>query len=226
MKKLTSPTNKLCLVVQWGYFRATGRFFSPKDFRKSDIAYVAELLDISLSEIDINYYHNKRKTSREHEKSILFAMTFAPFDENTKTMLCENIERLVEKQVQPREMIYHLASQLHQQKIEIPGYYTFVENITLVYNQFEDNLLSTIDKHITSDQTIKLDLLVDIKEDSGDKSLITEWKTINQSMKVGEIQDNIDLFKKIKSYFNNLLPALNRCVFQSKRTAISSKSEH
>lgn len=41
MKKLTSPTNKICLVVQWGYFRATGRFFSPKNFRKTDIAYVA-----------------------------------------------------------------------------------------------------------------------------------------------------------------------------------------
>lgn len=77
MKKLTSPTNKLCLEVQWGYFRATRRFFSPKDFRKTDIAYVVGLLNISLSEIDIDYYHNKRKTSREHEKSILIAMTFS-----------------------------------------------------------------------------------------------------------------------------------------------------
>ncbi len=109
MKKLTSPTNKLCLVVQWGYFRATGRFFSSKDFRKTDIAYVGGLLNISLSEIDIDHYHNKRKTSREHEKSILNSMDFAPFDENAKAMLCENIKRLVEKQIQPREIIYHLA---------------------------------------------------------------------------------------------------------------------
>jgi hypothetical protein len=210
IKKLTSPTNKLCLMVQWGYFRATGRFFSPKYFRKTDIAYVAGLLNISLSEIDIDYYHNKRKTSREHEKSILIAMTFAPFDETAKAMLCGNIKRLVEKQVQPREIIYHLASQLHQQKIEIPGYYTFVENITLVYNQFEDSILSTIDKHITLDQIAQLDLLVDVKEASGDKSLITEWKTINQSMKARDIQENIELFKKIKSYFNDFLPLLNK----------------
>lgn len=210
IKKITSPTNKICLIIQWGYFRATGRFFSPKYFRKSDIAYVADLFDISLSEINIDHYYNKRKTSREHEKSILLAMKFTAFDENTKNILYENIKRLVEKQVQPREIIYHIASQLHQQKIEIPGYYTFVENITLVYNQFEDNLLNIINRQITPDQITKLNLLVDAKEESGYKSLLTEWKTINQSMKVRDIQENIELFKKIKSYFNAFLPLLNR----------------
>lgn len=58
------------------------------------------------------------------------AMQFKPFDQADKALLYERIQRLAEKQRQPREILYFLASQLHQQKIEIPGFCTFNEAIS------------------------------------------------------------------------------------------------
>lgn len=43
---LRTPTNKAGFVLQLGYFRATNKFFNPKDFHISDIAFVARALSI------------------------------------------------------------------------------------------------------------------------------------------------------------------------------------
>ena len=61
IKNLKTPTNKLCMIIQWGYFRATGRFFSPKYFRKTDMEYIANKLELPYSSIDIDYYHQKKE---------------------------------------------------------------------------------------------------------------------------------------------------------------------
>lgn len=46
LNKLRTPTNKVCMILQWGYFRASGRFFIPSDFYMPDIRYIAQQLDM------------------------------------------------------------------------------------------------------------------------------------------------------------------------------------
>jgi hypothetical protein len=39
LNKLRTPTNKVGLLLQWGYFRASGRFFKLSDSHRADIKY-------------------------------------------------------------------------------------------------------------------------------------------------------------------------------------------
>ena len=206
IKNIKAPTNKVCLVLQWGYFRASGRFFSYKHFRKADIEYITKALQIPLSEIDIEYYSSQRKTSRHHEKTILAAMGFKPYDYNAKEFLNENIKQLVSKQMQPSEIIYYLSSQLNQQKIEIPGYYTFVETITKSYNIFETNLLLSIENAITSEHKSMLDSLFIADETH---SLLSKWKHISQASEVKSIRESVIVFEEIKKFFHKITPLLD-----------------
>lgn len=182
IKRLRSDINAICTVIQWGYFRATGRFFQPKDFHRTDIRYVATLLDREFDAVEFANYCQKPKTSREHERRVLQAIDFAPFDQSAKTWLIAQITHLSEKHMPPREMIAFLSAQLHQQKIEIPGYYTFAELITQQYNHVEQQLLATIKVNLTDEQASLLQSLVYAKDNVHHP--LAKWKHINQSLLV------------------------------------------
>lgn len=155
MKNLRSDTNRVCMVIQWGYFRATGRFFMINDFRESDVRYISGMLDIKHPNVDLPSYRDKRKICRNHQCMILKSMNFQAMDDDTKIWLHVQLENLISKQMQPREIIFHLSALCHQKQIEIPSYHYFTDHISKLYNKAEDDLLTLIEKNITEKQ-IKL----------------------------------------------------------------------
>jgi len=106
LKTLRDSTYTLCITLQWGYFRASGRFFLIKDFHLGDVKYVCDKLNIPYNFTYLTAYQNKRKTIHRHQRAILKAMNFRPFDETTKAWLENQLASLVAKQMQPREIIY------------------------------------------------------------------------------------------------------------------------
>ena len=76
--------------------------------------------------------------------NVLKAMNFRPFGADEKQWMKSQLESLISKHMQPREIIYYLASQCHQRQIEIPSYHYFAENITKIYNSNESHLLGII----------------------------------------------------------------------------------
>ncbi|MEO8402256.1 MAG: DUF4158 domain-containing protein [Gammaproteobacteria bacterium] len=107
LKKLRTPTNKVCMILQWGYFRASSRFFLVNDFYLPDVRYISQQLDIPCSSIDLSDYQQKRKICSEHQQAILKAMHFRSFDSMAKEWMKSQIENLVSKHMQPREIIYY-----------------------------------------------------------------------------------------------------------------------
>lgn len=207
LKTLREPTYKLCIILQWGYFRASGRFFLIKDFYLSDVKYVCGLLNIPYSRVYLEDYQNKRKTIHRHKQTILKAINFRSFDETEKAWLQDQLANLVAKQMQPREIIYYLASQCHQQQIEIPSYHYFAECITQCYNQAELDLIKIIDNNISSVQKQKLNKLL---HDQNDPIPISQWKIYNQKLQVKQIQAELTLFSDVKDSFYLLLNLIEK----------------
>ena len=110
---LRDPNYRLCVTLQWGYFRASGRFFSIKDFHLGDVRYICSKLNIPYNSAYLKSYQNKRKTI--HQRAIPKSMNFRPFNKNSKTWLEHQLINLVTKQMQTREIICHLAYQCYQQ---------------------------------------------------------------------------------------------------------------
>ena len=108
LKTLRIPTYKLSIILQWSYFRASGRFFLVKDFHATDVRYVCDILNIRYKSVYLEEYQNKRKTIHRHQQIILKAMGFRPFDETSKTWFQAQLATLVAKQMQAREIIYPL----------------------------------------------------------------------------------------------------------------------
>src|SRR3989338_3729918 len=65
---MRTPTNKVCFVLQLGYFKSNGKFFTANQYRRHDIEYVTKSLELSQDEIDLSAYQKKIPT--DHRKKI------------------------------------------------------------------------------------------------------------------------------------------------------------
>ncbi len=60
-KSLFEPHNQVMFALQFGYFRASGRFFEPNKFNIKDIESVCRKLKIKKEEIVIKKYHKNTR---------------------------------------------------------------------------------------------------------------------------------------------------------------------
>src|ERR1700676_3738290 len=78
MVNLRTPINKVCFLVTAGYFKARRKFFA-KQFRSTDIEYVARQIGVNLAEVHVDAY--SKGTYARHQRVILNYFGCKPFDE-------------------------------------------------------------------------------------------------------------------------------------------------
>ena len=64
VSRISRFDNKIGFVLQWGYFRASARFYPIEQFKQRDIAYVKRLLDCT--EVDLSRYVGTVVTRHRH----------------------------------------------------------------------------------------------------------------------------------------------------------------
>ena len=205
LKTFRTAINKVCFMLQLGYFQAVKRFFYANTYQKKDIEYIANRLNISLEEIDINKY--KKETFNRNKKIILINLGFEPFTQKHNKLLIEKITQLVSKQLKPKFIFSEAIDFLVKNKIEVPGYYIFAQNITKAINNYEQKILSIIELNITDKHKNFLNKLIEFDMVNQPKSKlprynITLLKKINHSLKPNAINENVESLKVIeKSFF-------------------------
>jgi len=204
--RLRTATNKIGFLLQYAYFKACKRFFFINRFRQEDIEYTARLLGISIQDIDLSCY--KKKTPIDHQKKILEMLDYKPFNDEIYVWLKNEVNRQVERQSEPKQIFIHALDLLIQNKIEIPSYHRLAELITHVYSDFENTLLSKLNKKLKETDKKLLDNLLN-NSDSKSQNLFNQLKIINQSTKPKAIQASVALFTTIKNYFLRLKPAID-----------------
>lgn len=59
VEQLRTNTNKAGFMLQLGYFKANGKFFTAEQFRQKDIEYVIKILDLNINKINLSKYQKK-----------------------------------------------------------------------------------------------------------------------------------------------------------------------
>ena len=211
------PINKIGLILQIGYFKATNKFFKPKNFFKKDIEYISSKYKISISHTDLDKY--KSSTFLRHQDAILKILGFNKFNSKVKLLLINESLKLSFNQTKPSAIFLSLLSYLKAKKIETPTYNTLSEIITNSLKQYESNILSSIENNITNGERDLLNKLLEVKEEyfssnQGELKLkrykLTLIKKSNQSIKPSQIKGNVNDLKIIHELFLNLTPIITR----------------
>lgn len=210
-------TNKVGFVLQLGYFKAVNKFFVAKKFPGKDVEFVSRKLQLFPEEINFEKYIEA--TFTRHQEIILENLGFQKFNEQSKQLLTEEALSLCSNQLKPRLMFMSLVDFLRRKRIEVPSYYALSEIITNALKRFEEELLSSIEKHITLQEKHLLDELLEISEEYLTKEKqdlkikrykVTLLKKSNQSTKPSRIKENINDLQCLKTLFEKLEPIINR----------------
>ena len=208
---LRTPTNQVCFLISFGYFRASKKFF-PGRFHSKDIEYVANKLGIKLEEVSIKSYG--KQTWLRHQTLILDCLGFGAFDEQAQQLVIEQIQSLVRSQTRAKRIFQHIVDFLIQKKIEIPSYHLLSYLILGETNKHKQELTQVVEQQLTTKVRELLDRLLD-KEDSLDvehskirRYRLTLLKRFSQSRKPSKIRENVEDFQTLHNLYQEVKPVL------------------
>lgn len=201
IKKTHGTINSVGLLLQYGYFRASGKFYTSEKFHLKDIAFVAKQLNLEIpSQFAQQYADNTRLN---HKGLILSLCGYQKFKEQKK-LFCELTEDLVAKQLAPRKIIFSLIDLLRDKKIEVPHYDTFATVISEAFNHYEKNNIVKLTPLLTEQYKKSLMQLIDKEEGTYQRPLLVGLKTISHSIRPVQIKKSIHGFMIIKKLYGEI----------------------
>jgi TnpA family transposase len=203
-KTFRTVINKVGFILQLGYFQAVKRFFTANKYPKKDIEYIANKLNTSFEEIDINKY--KGATFNRNKKIILINLGFEAFTQKHNDLLMEKANQLVSKQLKPKFIFSELIDFLIKNNIEVPEYYIFAQIITKGINNYEQKILSILKINLTNEHKNLLNKvlgfdMVDQPNSKLPRYNLTFLKKVNHSLKPKAINENVESLKVIEKLF-------------------------
>lgn len=215
IEKTKQADNQIGLLVQYGYFKLCGKFFTTKAFKTTDIKAAAKILGITPSEDFFKEYADR--TRQKHRLLILELCGYIEFGSAIATFE-EAVTDMVDKQMHPRKLFYVLVEQLRQKKIELPSYDRIARTITDKFHAFEKSVMQTLDDIITPEQQEALNQLILTEGDFYERALLTRLKTITQSMKPTKIKQGMRNFLIIKKLHKELNPIIKKLALSTEAT--------
>jgi len=215
IEKTKQSGNQIGLLVQYGYFKICGKFFTTKTFKSADIKAAAKKLGITPPDNLIEEYTDR--TRQKHRLLILDICGYVDFG-SAIAIFEEAVSDMVDKEMHPRKLFYVLVEQLRQKKIELPSYDRITRTITDKIHVFEKTIIQKIVEIITPEQQEALNQLIMSEGESYERSLLTRLKMITQSMKPAKIKQGIRNFLIIKKLHRELNPIIEKLALSSEAT--------
>lgn len=135
VQQLRSITTKVGFILQLGYFRANGKFYTTEQFRQKDIFYVTQILGLNAEEINLSSYKNKIIT--QHRRKILALLGWQPFNKLQQDNTIEHVKWLVQRQMSLKHIFLSVIDFCWQNKVEVPSFDILSDIIINGYNNFE-----------------------------------------------------------------------------------------
>ena len=204
VEKLRNATTKVGFILQFGYFKSHGKFYTSEQFRRPDVEFIAKMLCLNPEKMDFSSY--QKKISNDHRKKILSILKWQSFNETQHKKIDRYVNWLVQRQLSSKQIFLSIIDFCWQNKIELPSYRIMSVIITDAYNRFENGLVNILAKQLKKPQIKKLNELVGVEKTTNKSRMsrppITLIRNINQCLRPMDIQENIDVFNTFKLYFH------------------------
>ena len=106
---IRTTTNKVGFILQYGYFKATSKFFTANQFKQADIEFVCKQLDIASQEINLSKYQKRILTY--HRTKILTLLSWQPFDKDQEKLLQQEVMWYAARHQRPKTILLDVVSQ-------------------------------------------------------------------------------------------------------------------
>ena len=202
VRKLRSPNNKASFILQYGYFKAKGRFFEPSQFQIKDINYIYRTFGLAkptveFKKADFNKLFGGSNSTR-HRNEILRIEGWAQYDNHWREVLIMHAHDQTKKQAPPEEMLYALVS-FCWHRVVIPSYDELSTIISQCYLEFEKDAIGKIENQLSNTSR---DLLEEIfKPNEKNMSTLAQVRKIEQSTRAQSMKRNAETLQLFSRYY-------------------------
>lgn len=194
---LRTPQNKVWFLVSHAHFKANKRFYDGK-WQEKDLEYAASLLDFNLQSLGIMSY--PKKTRQNHQRLILKLFGYCQFDGYNIEDLNNYVQLRVKSYKSPRLIFADMIDYLLSRKIALPRYRQFANIISAQVQRYKSNINECLAKCLDNPTKLQLDTL--LQHDDNNHYTLSFLKHYNQSLRPGNIRDNLVDFNRIKSLYS------------------------
>jgi hypothetical protein len=195
--QLRTPTNKVCFLTSYAYFKAQKRFYGGK-FQEQDINYACRLLNIDTALVSLKSY--SRKIRLDHQLLIMNILGYSPFNDSANDNLNNIVYQHVKSYKSPRLVFTEMVDYLLLHKITIPRYRQFANIISAQLHKYKLDINECLTNCL--DKQIKLQLNALLYQGDDNQYTLRFLKHYNQSLQPGNIRDNLQDFNRIKSLYS------------------------
>ncbi|MBL4789911.1 MAG: DUF4158 domain-containing protein, partial [Kordiimonadaceae bacterium] len=205
-KTLRGVARQVGFILQLGYLKYSGKFFTPEQFRIKDIKHVKQQLGIKKT---ISFADYPKSTRTRHAQQIFGLYGWQPLDSAQENYIIEQTHLLVKQQLNPKQLFMAVVDFCWQQKIEIPSSSHLTIIITDSFNHFETNILQTLDAQLTPEDRSKLDGMLALLPASR-QSQLTHLKTVQHSLRAKDIKKNVEACTVFTGHFHHFQPLIKQ----------------
>lgn len=212
LETLRHPTNRVCLLLTVGYFRATKRFFPPP-FSPTDVAYVAQSLGYPAEQIDLETYDVKASASR-HRTLTLEYLGFRPFNAQVRQEIALEVRAMIRSQMRPKAIFGRVLHLLATRKTEIPSAYALTALITTESQHHRRVLAETLEHALSTQHRTLLDALLEKQETLWQpephvqRYKLTLLKRFSQSTRPAKIKANLEDLRVLRPLYQEIAPVV------------------
>jgi TnpA family transposase len=209
---LRTPTNKVCFLVAFGYFKARRKFFG-KQFRPPDVEFVAARLGLEAAGVEVNSYD--KQTALRHQQLILDFFGYGRFDEAGQEIAAREVAAKVCAHRRPKAIFLELVETLTRRHVALPKYYLLAELIAREINAHKQALIRLVNERLTMEGRALLDTLLEKEElpeneepPKVQRYRLTLLKKFHHSTKPSKIKANIADLQLLRRLYSAVEPTL------------------
>lgn len=205
---LRTLNSQIGFLLMCGYFRASKRFFLPRDFHERDIEFIAGLLHLSASDFEPDSY--TETTRLRHQRKVLDFYGFRLFDAAAEQLVKTEIATMVRSQLKPKLIFERCLDRLIQHRMTLPNSYFLTDRIREGLKQRRHELNRLVDAHLLPDTRQLLDDLFGMGQ-GGNRYRLTLLKKLSQSTRPTKIKEAVADFQTLSELyrqFADVLPVL------------------
>jgi TnpA family transposase len=206
-KQLREPHNRIYFLLASSSFKNSKKLFTPNKFITEDIVFIATLLRIELSQVDLAKC--KKASIARYHKMILGHYGYKGFDKGSEEELIRFIKGLISNQAKLKLIFWESVDWLIANRIVVPSYFQLAEIILKSSKEHKRKLT----KIIQAEMTMEIKLLIDgLFEQKGESSCspykLTLLKKFSQSTKPTQVRERCSDLTSLLGLFQKISPIL------------------
>lgn len=213
-RELLTTHTQLGFILQVGYFKMAGRFFSPRHFVAADADYVRRRW--RLVGADLERYEGA--TIGRHRTLILTHFGVAAFDESQRDRTLEQAITYARRQMNSAAVFRSTADYVRSHRVEVPTYAMLAGVVTQAFRQLEAQMTDQLRQFMTPTIQERLNTLGEWEREPSDQNSsnttgwryrLTRFKRPQEVMRPSAIRENVRDYTWLKQTYQLLRPILD-----------------